>query len=65
LPQFISSDGEGLLPAPSIMVESHGKNALRVNWELPRQPDPEYRLLLYVVNVVGTRFDGRVNSDIR
>ncbi|XP_052779768.1 uncharacterized protein LOC128217013 isoform X4 [Mya arenaria] len=62
--QFIRSDGEGILPAPSIMVESHGKTGLRVNWQLPRQPDPEYRLLLYVVNVVGTRFQGSINSDI-
>ena len=63
--QFITSDGEGILPAPSIMVESHGKKGMRVSWELPRQPDPEYRLLLYVVNVVGTRFSGDINSDIR
>ena len=63
--QFITSDGDGILPAASIMVESHGKSGVRVIWDLPRQPDPEYRLLLYVVNVVGTRFTGDINSDIR
>jgi hypothetical protein len=47
------------------MVESHGKNGVSVNWQLPKQLDPEYRLLLYVVNVVGTRFQGGINSDIR
>ena len=47
------------------MVESHGKSGVRVIWDLPREPDPEYHLLLYVVNVVGTRFTGDINSDIR
>jgi hypothetical protein len=38
------------------MVESRGKNGLRVNWELPRGVDPKYKLLLFVVNIVGTKF---------
>ncbi|KAH3816779.1 hypothetical protein DPMN_118302 [Dreissena polymorpha] len=63
--QFITSEGESDLPAPSIMVESHGKTGLRVQWSLPRRPDPVYDLLLYVVNVVGTRFQSSINSHIR
>ena len=63
---MIESDGDGILPAPSIMVESRGKNGLRVNWELPRGVDPKYKLLLFVVNIVGTKFTKEINnSDIR
>ncbi|KAL5013163.1 hypothetical protein ScPMuIL_007433 [Solemya velum] len=62
--EFIVSDGEGILPAPSIMVESRGRHGVKIQWELPRQPDPDYRVLCYVVNVVGTRFSSDINSDI-
>ena len=47
------------------MVESHGKHGVKVMWKLPKQPDPEYQLILYVVNVVGTKFTSETNSDIR
>lgn len=58
-------DGGGVLPAPSVLVESRGRDSVKVEWELPRQPDPEYRLLIYVVNVIGEAFDSNVNSDMR
>ncbi|XP_041347758.1 uncharacterized protein LOC121367568 [Gigantopelta aegis] len=62
--EFVLGDGDGILPAPSIMVESHGKHGVKVMWQLPKQPDPEYQLILYVVNVVGTKFTSETNSDI-
>ena len=63
--QLVTGDGDGLLPAPSIMATTKGRHAVRVAWELPREPDPQYKLLLYVVNVVGTKFSSEINSDIR
>ncbi|KAK6175731.1 hypothetical protein SNE40_014124 [Patella caerulea] len=63
--EFIMGDGDGILPAPSIMVESRGKKGIQVMWELPESPDPKYKLLLYVVNVVGVKFSKEINSDIR
>ncbi|XP_076447663.1 uncharacterized protein LOC143284653 isoform X3 [Babylonia areolata] len=62
--ELVSGDGDGLLPAPSIMATTKGKHSVRVAWELPRQPDPQYRLQLFVVNVVGTKFSSEINSDI-
>ncbi|XP_067685414.1 uncharacterized protein [Haliotis asinina] len=62
--EFILGDGDGILPAPSIMVESRGKNGVKVVWELPKSVDSQYKLLLYVVNVVGTKFTSDINSDI-
>ncbi|XP_046358181.2 uncharacterized protein LOC124136325 [Haliotis rufescens] len=62
--EFILGDGDGILPAPSIMVESRGKNGVKVAWELPKSVDSQYKLLLYVVNVVGTKFTSDINSDI-
>ncbi|KAL3853216.1 hypothetical protein ACJMK2_016773 [Sinanodonta woodiana] len=62
--EFVQSQGENMLPAVSISVTSHGKTSCRVEWELPEKPDPSYRLLLYVVNVVGVKFSRDVNSDL-
>ncbi|ESO91438.1 hypothetical protein LOTGIDRAFT_153880 [Lottia gigantea] len=62
--EFILGDGDGILPAPSIMVESRGKRGVRVVWELPESPDPNYKLILYCVNVVGYKFSKDINSDI-
>lgn len=65
--QMITSDGDGILPAPSISVESRGKNGLRVCWKRSSKGvDPKYKLLLHVVNIVGTKFAKEINnSDIR
>ncbi|XP_063446523.1 uncharacterized protein LOC134726026 isoform X8 [Mytilus trossulus] len=64
--QMITSDGDGILPAPSISVESRGKNGLRVCWKRSTKGvDPKYKLLLHVVNIVGTKFAKEINnSDI-
>lgn len=64
---MITSDGDGILPAPSISVESRGKNGLRVCWKRSSKGvDPKYKLLLHVVNIVGTKFAKEINnSDIR
>lgn len=59
------SDGEGILPAPSVLIENRGTNRIKIQWELPQKPDPDYNLLMYVVNVVGVRFLADVNSDLR
>ncbi|KAK3579080.1 hypothetical protein CHS0354_029940 [Potamilus streckersoni] len=62
--EFVHSQGENILPAVSISVTSHGKTSCKVEWELPEKPDPSYRLLLFVVNVVGIKFSRDVNSDL-
>ena len=61
--QLIQSSGDGILPAPSIMVESRGKSGLRVTWKSEQSVDPKYRLLLHVVNIVGTKFTKEINED--
>ena len=63
--QLVSGDGDGILPSPSISATTKGRHAVKIAWELPKQPDPQYKQLLYVVNVVGTRFSSEINSDIR
>jgi hypothetical protein len=47
------------------MAQTKGKHSVRIAWELAKKPDPQYKQLLYVVNVVGTRFSSEINSDIR
>ncbi|XP_025107507.1 uncharacterized protein LOC112572161 isoform X5 [Pomacea canaliculata] len=62
--EMVQGSCDGLLPAPSIMATTKGRHSVRIAWELPRQPDNDYKLLLYVVNVVGTKFSTEINSDI-
>ena len=64
-PQLVPGDDEGLLPSPSIMVESMDRFSAMVGWQLSRDLDPQYKLQLFVVNVVGTKFSSKINSDIR
>ena len=42
-----------------------GPDAVAVNWHFERSGEPMYRLLVSVVNVVGTKFKKEVNSNIR
>ncbi|GFR62047.1 fibronectin, partial [Elysia marginata] len=62
--ELVPGDNDGLLPSPSIMVESVDRFSALVGWQLSRDLDPQYKLQLFVVNVVGTKFSSKVNSDI-
>ncbi len=56
---------EQYLPAPVVSAENVGPDAVAVAWGFPRSGEPMYRLLVCVVNVVGTKFKTGVNSNIR
>ncbi|GFN84346.1 fibronectin, partial [Plakobranchus ocellatus] len=62
--ELVPGDDDGLLPSPSIMVESLDRFSALVGWQLSRDLDPNYKLQLFVVNVVGTKFSSKINSDI-
>ena len=53
------------LPAPLVMAENQGDDAVLVTWQFQRSPGTLYKLLVNVVNIVGTKFMKTVNSDIR
>ncbi|CAH1782616.1 unnamed protein product [Owenia fusiformis] len=55
---------DDFLPVPMVTVDHQGPESVLVRWKLPRQPEPSYRLLVYVVNVIGIKFQSEVNSDI-
>ena len=39
-------------------------SAVRVNWNFDYMIDPKYEHQLSIVNCVGTKYDGAVNSDL-
>ena len=53
------------MPAPIPTAQNMGPDAVAVKWTFERTGEPMYRLLVNVVNVVGTKFKKEVNSNIR
>ena len=53
------------LPPPQVTAEMIGDHDIMVRWSFKRSAEPLYRLLVNIVNVVGPRFQTKVNSDIR
>ena len=57
------SKEEGL-PPPSIHISQSKMSTVRVNWSFDYALDPKYVHSLSIVNCVGTKYEGAVNSDL-
>ena len=52
------------LPPPNLHISQSSMSLVRVNWNFDYTLDPNYEHQLSVVNCVGTKYDGAVNSDL-
>lgn len=48
-----------------VTAENQGDDAVLITWTFQRTLGPLYKLLVNVVNIVGSKFQKTVNSDIR
>ncbi|XP_059161356.1 uncharacterized protein LOC131944640 isoform X2 [Physella acuta] len=62
--EFVQATSDGVLPAPAIMAKSLSRSNMLIGWSMPSNIDPQYIPRLFVVNVIGTKFTSKINSDI-
>jgi len=53
------------VPAPIVQADNRGLDSVAISWQYQRAVNPQYRLLVNVINVIGSKFGKDVNSNIR